>query len=92
MNMPYSYFVTGAVRLAPSIVTLTGLTLTGGAAKAAVIGIAKPTHVASINPYRILRSLLLCVFIVLAEAVYRAEHHRQLGKPIPWRFPQTGTD
>lgn len=49
MNMPYSYFVTGAAWLAPSMVTLTG----GAAITAVEAAIVQPTQAASINPYRI---------------------------------------
>jgi hypothetical protein len=58
MNMPYSYFVTGAARLAASIVTLTG--------SAAITGVevatAQPAQAASINRYRIELSLITLSF------------------------------
>jgi hypothetical protein len=49
MNMPYSYFVTGTARLAPSISTLTGV----AAITVVEAAIVQPTQAASINPCRI---------------------------------------
>ena len=59
MNMPYSYLVIGAARWAPSMVTVTGV----AAQVMVAVAIDPARHAPSINPYRIVFSLITQSFL-----------------------------